>query len=231
MRGASRTYLKHTPGTGWTSAKRIWRASPLQIYPEAPVKVAARPLITDEIILAEQSPQETAAMIAALTPQPEKISEPKVLPPKTPEIPVARSAETPSPDRNTVKAIAQMAKITVQDPAPVLKKRQIIDYVESWRQAWTSKEIEPYIAFYDESFKSSGKDLAQWKVHKAKLNRNYEYISVEISDMNVKLTAGGAIVSFKQLYQSNLFKADGIKTLYLVETESGWKIINETFSD
>jgi hypothetical protein len=53
MRGASRTYLQHLPVQGWTASKRIWRASPLQIYPEAPVKVAAHPFATNEVQLAE----------------------------------------------------------------------------------------------------------------------------------------------------------------------------------
>ena len=66
MRGASRTYLQQLPVQGWTASKRIWRASPLQIYPEAPVKVAAHPLATGEVQLAEQTPEEAAALVAAL---------------------------------------------------------------------------------------------------------------------------------------------------------------------
>ena len=56
MRGASRTYLQYNPAQGWVASKRIWRASTLQIYPESPVKIAAHPLTTGEVQLAEQTP-------------------------------------------------------------------------------------------------------------------------------------------------------------------------------
>jgi len=39
MRGASRLYLKYWPAKGWIASQRIWRTSPLQIYPEAPFKI------------------------------------------------------------------------------------------------------------------------------------------------------------------------------------------------
>ena len=39
MRGASRLYLKYWPAEGWIASQRLWRASPLQIYPELPFKV------------------------------------------------------------------------------------------------------------------------------------------------------------------------------------------------
>ena len=39
MRGASRLYLKYRPSEGWVASQRLWRASPLQIYPELPFKV------------------------------------------------------------------------------------------------------------------------------------------------------------------------------------------------
>jgi hypothetical protein len=49
MSGTSRTYLQYFPAQGWVAGKRLWRASPLQIYPETPVKVAPQPLATDEV--------------------------------------------------------------------------------------------------------------------------------------------------------------------------------------
>jgi hypothetical protein len=262
MRGASRTYLKHIPGMGWTSAKRIWRASPLQIFPEAPIKVAAHPFIKDEIELQDQGPLETAAMVAALNPQPEPAnkvalntrrdeappvpqkppvqaaqkpkagqdSQPVVAKQEIPKTPVARSSNTPAPRHETTIKIAQLQKIEVRPPETSPGKQQIIDFVETWRQAWISQKIEPYIALYDSSFRSGDKDLKGWRKHKTKLNKTYSYISVEISDIDVRWTDSGATVSFKQQYRSNLFRADGIKTLYLVHNDLGWRIKRETFS-
>jgi hypothetical protein len=39
MSGTSRTYLQYFSAQRWIAGKRLWRASPLQIYPETPVKL------------------------------------------------------------------------------------------------------------------------------------------------------------------------------------------------
>jgi len=194
MRGASRAYLQYLPAQGWTASNRIWRASPIKIYPEAVIKVGAHHLETDEIQLAEQTPEEAAVLIAALnsrvkparntvkeekqnpgqqvmaeaTPQAQKkpqvektalLEDKKLYIAKTP---VVQSSPTPSPQAETEKKIEQPQKIEVQASVITRDKQPIIDFIESWRQAWISKQIEPYIAFYDNSFRSGDKNLAEW---------------------------------------------------------------------
>jgi len=262
MRGASRTYIEFLPGQGWSARKRIWRASPLQIYPENPIKVAAQPLLSGEVQLAEQTPDEAAAMIAALSPptgpeqetaginqtaavtmaatsqQPEispkiRTVESKPLPEKVQPEPPVTASETPptiAPMAIAANKIEQQQKIEVAVPGHPRDKQQIIDLVERWRLAWVSKQIEPYIAFYDDSFRNGDKNLAEWKKHKASLNRTYEFISVNISDIKVDWTAEGAAVSFRQEYRSDRYSAIGNKTLFLVHNDLGWKIKREVFS-
>jgi murein L,D-transpeptidase YafK len=262
MRGTSRTYLKYLPAKGWTASKRIWRVSPLQIYPEAPVKVAAHPLATGEVQLAEQTPEEASALVAALSsprkptnniiiekkqnpvrqvipkppsqiqekPQVEKIDLPEDKKQHVTKVVVAQSSPTPSPKTEIEKKIEQPQKIVVQTPVIAKDKQQIIDFVENWRQAWISKQVEPYIAFYDNSFRSGDKDLAGWKKHKANLNKTYAYITVDVSDINVRWTDDGATVSFRQQYSSDRYRATGTKTLYLIYSDLGWKIKREVYS-
>jgi len=261
MRGTSRTYLEYYQNQGWTARKRLWRVSPLQIYPESPVKVAARPLTTGEVQLAETTEAETAAMMAALTPQLIALENPgvkkpfrnvsRIAAPAPPEVQIKslngetgqqpateepvplRTAvipPTPAPQSDVPNRIGQPQNIEVATPVAPRDEQQIVDFVESWRQAWTSKAIEPYIAFYDKSFRSGGKNLAQWKSHKAKLNKTYQFISVNISDIEVNWTSDGASVSFRQEYRSDRYKAKGNKTLHLIYSDRGWKIKRETYS-
>ena len=144
--------------------------------------------------------------------------------------PAAQSPPTPSPQTETEKKIEQPQKIVVQAPAIAKDNQQVIDFVESWRQAWISQEIEPYITFYDSSFRSGDKNLAEWKAHKAKINKTYAYITVDISDINVRWTDHGATVSFRQKYRSDRYSATGNKTLYLIHNDLGWKIKSEVYS-
>ena len=106
--------------------------------------------------------------------------------------PAAQSSPTPSPQTETGKKIEQLQKIVIQPPVIAKSKQPVIDFVESWRQAWISQQIEPYIAFYDSSFKSGDKNLTEWKKHKEKINKSYAYIKVDISNIKVRWTEHGA---------------------------------------
>jgi murein L,D-transpeptidase YafK len=126
--------------------------------------------------------------------------------------------------------IGQTQKIVITSPDVPKDNQQLLEFVENWRQAWVSKQTEPYIAFYDESFKSGDKNLAEWKAHKKNLNKMYAFITVNLSDIKVKRTDGGATVSFRQEYRSDRYSATGNKTLFLIHNSMGWKIKREVYS-
>jgi murein L,D-transpeptidase YafK len=146
-----------------------------------------------------------------------------------PEIKKAPQAQA-APDTIAAKKIEQPQKIMAAAPVIPKDKQQLLDFVESWRQAWVSQETDPYIAFYDKTFRSGGKNLEEWKVHKAKLNKTYAFISVDISNIKVNWTPEGATVSFRQEYRSDLYSATGNKTLFLKYSDHGWKIKSEVYS-
>jgi len=260
MHGESRAYLQKSAAQGWTTGKKIWQATPLQIYPESPVKVAARPFVTGETTIAEHNPQDTAALVAALNspvtpgkPTPDKVQNParqvtakpaqhelrktedkqttltEINKPEVAKVPVTRTALTPSRQKETEKKVAQKM-IEVETPAIIFDRQQILDFVESWRKAWVSQQIEPYIAFYDKSFRSGNRNLAEWKKFKEIINKTYSYITVDISDIKVHRTADGARVSFRQKYLSDHYSSIGNKILYLVHNGSDWKIKSEFYS-
>ena len=239
MHGTSKAYLHFNPVQGWTTGKRIWQASPLQIYPESPVKIAARPFVTDETTISEHEVKDSAASVTYLnspvTPE-EKLSLEKAQNQlreisaelKQHESEKAQDKKTALMRINKPEVVEK--KIEIQPPAIIFDYQQIQNFVERWRKAWVSQQIEPYIDFYDESFKSGNKNLAEWKEHKENINKTYSYISVEISDIKIHRTAEGARVSFRQKYLSDRYNTTGDKILYLVHNGSGWKIKREFYS-
>ena len=263
MRGASRSYLEYVTENGWTTRKRIWRASPLLIYPESQVKIAARPFDMEQVQITGQPVIDSSTMVAALEPagRPDaaKNYEPKEIPvqskpvaaqqPKPASPPIKKSTETPVQKTQVAKAkpesivpIASEKTITEKQPQPKQPiaasvspgfpkdEEEIRKFIENWRQAWVSMKTEPYINHYDATFRQGDKDLLQYKAHKEKLNRTYQFIKVDISQINISWSKKGATVSFQQNYQSDRYKTTGTKTLVLVYQDSGWKIRREMYS-
>jgi murein L,D-transpeptidase YafK len=239
MHGTSKAYLHFNPVQGWTTGKRIWQAGPLQIYPESPVKIAARPFVTDETTISEHEVKDSAASVKYLNSpvtHGEILSLEKAQNPldeisselKQHELEKVQDKKTALMRINKPEVIEK--KMEIQPPAIIFDHQQIQNFVERWRKAWVSQQIEHYIAFYDESFKSGNKNLAEWKEHKKNINKTYSYISVEISDIKIHRTAEGARVSFRQKYLSDRYNTTGDKILYLVHNGSGWKIKGEFYS-
>jgi len=55
--------------------------------------------------------------------------------------------------------------VPAEPPLPLYPRDEklVHDFLESWRQAWESKEIDSYINSYDKSFRQGDKDLVAWK--------------------------------------------------------------------
>jgi murein L,D-transpeptidase YafK len=110
-------------------------------------------------------------------------------------------------------------------PNPLEKIQRLVDH---WGFAWENEDIEKYISFYDRSFRSRGMNVSAWKRHRQKLNRKYQTIGLNISDLKIEiLNEKTARVIFKQDYQADDYRDYGLKTLLLIKRGENWKIKKE----
>lgn len=108
-------------------------------------------------------------------------------------------------------------------------KQKILEFIETWRKAWQSKDMETYIGCYNNSFRHrhGRMDLAAYRAYKDRLNKKYKFIKVDISGVSVSWTKTGAKVSFNQVYRSDQYHAVGRKTLRLAYKNQRWGIERE----
>jgi len=102
-------------------------------------------------------------------------------------------------------------------PRPVImeQEREIRDFIESWRQAWVSQDLEAYMSFYSPNFQSNWFDFRGWKEKKRRLNDRYKNIKVKLSNIYLYRQNGLITAIFNQTYASDGFRSSGIKVLYL----------------
>ena len=129
-----------------------------------------------------------------------------------------------SEDKNPLLTAASRYR-SVTEP-----EQMIQPFLDTWLKAWSAKDIQAYGACYAAEFRSQGKNRKQWLAYKNELNRRYEYISVSAADISHRRSGDAAIVRFRQIYESNTFKAKGIKTLHLRMEAGQWKITREIYS-
>ena len=108
-------------------------------------------------------------------------------------------------------------------------KYEIEDLIDGWLKAWSDRDIRRYGKYYANNFRSQGMNLRSWLKHKKRLNRKYNFINVSKNKLVIKKGKKRAEASFVQTYESNVFKAVGIKRLILIREKGLWKIYRETW--
>lgn len=112
--------------------------------------------------------------------------------------------------------------------AIIEEERRVRDFIESWRQAWESQDLDRYMRHYSVNFQSCWLDHRSWREKKRRLIRRYAGIAVNLGNVYLYRQNGLITAIFTQAYRSDAFRATGIKLLYLKE-EDEYRIYAEDY--
>lgn len=133
----------------------------------------------------------------------------------TPKPPAKPAASKPTPK----------APATTGDP---------LEAVRGWAQAWSRKDVEAYLGFYDKAFQTpGGESRGDWEKLRRQRVLGPKTISVGIDQPRVSREGETrASVTFRQDYRSDRYSSRGTKTLLLGKSEDGrWRILQEKVSN
>jgi tetratricopeptide (TPR) repeat protein len=150
--------------------------------------------------------------------------------PKEPAKPPAAIAAVEPAKPAAEKAAAE--KPAAEKPAAAnAGNAGIIETVNAWAKAWSSKDVDGYLAFYSRDFKTPGGEArAEWE--KARRQRITAPKSIAVSVDSPKVSVGtdgqAASVTFRQGYRSDVIKSTNTtKTLVLAKIDGRWLIQQE----
>ena len=131
---------------------------------------------------------------------------------------------------NTVKAVD---KSTDNKQMGNNSQEDIIAAINTWAQAWSSKNIEQYLASYSETFKpSKGLSRAVWQQQRRERVSKPSKISVELNKVSVVMVdSNNARVRFKQIYRADGAPIRTAKLLFMKKQGSNWLIEQEIASN
>src|SRR5256714_2400205 len=138
----------------------------------------------------------------------------------------AKSAET--------KLAAAKAKSVATKPAEKPARAQgggedVLQTVLAWAGAWTKQNVESYLAFYAQDFKTpKGEARSEWEAARRQRISSPQKIEVVVESPKVTLKdQNNAVVSFRQAYRSDNLNIRSSKTLVMVRNEGRWLIQQE----
>lgn len=108
-------------------------------------------------------------------------------------------------------------------------KHGLQTWIESWRQSWMGKDLDAYMNQYSDRFSGNGMSKKQWRAYKANLAKAYEFIQVELKDVQIFNQGPKIVFRFLQSYKSSRKEDFGSKILYALRKGDRWEIIGETW--
>jgi tetratricopeptide (TPR) repeat protein len=150
----------------------------------------------------------------------------------TPPPSAARTAPAKSVE---TKLAAGRAKSVATKPAEKPARAQdgsgedVLQTVLAWAGAWSKQNVESYLAFYAQDFKTpKGEGRSEWEAARRQRISSPKKIEVAVESPKVTLKdQDNAVVSFRQTYRSDNLNIRSSKTLVMVRNEGRWLIQQE----
>jgi tetratricopeptide (TPR) repeat protein len=141
--------------------------------------------------------------------------------------------------RPSPTAVASAAKepakpVAVEKPKPAApaaadESAEVLKAVNGWAAAWSKKDADGYLSYYAKDFNTPGGEPREaWE--KTRRDRITAPKSISVSLASPKVTMNGsdrATVTFRQTYKSDRLNSNSNKTLVMVKSDGGWKIVEE----
>lgn len=142
---------------------------------------------------------------------------------------VMHQSEANHPTKVIHQTVASKQADTPSEPLSPASKA-VLQALEHWRLAWSSKDMAAYFAAYSDEFQYSDRypTLAKWKDYKTWAMRQRVYIQIDIEHVKTISLADNVIkVTFLQHFKSDTFNSDNRKEMLFRNSDAGWKIIYE----
>ena len=100
-----------------------------------------------------------------------------------------------------------------------------MQFARDWALAWSSRDIERYVQYYDPQ---RFPNWAGFRQQKETTFRNNDSIFVSLENINViSLGENSASIRFRQLYRTERTALSSLKQLDLIRQNGSWRIVNE----
>ncbi|MFM7331636.1 MAG: tetratricopeptide repeat protein [Brachymonas sp.] len=144
-----------------------------------------------------------------------------------PPVVAAAPAAPAAPAASASKPAAAPAAPAVPAAAAEANPDEVRAAVQAWASAWSCKDMGAYLGAYGKDFAAPG-GRKNWEEERRKRILGKTKISVQLSNLDVKVTGNTAQARFKQDYDADSLSINSRKTLDLVREGNRWVIVSES---
>jgi tetratricopeptide (TPR) repeat protein len=167
----------------------------------------------------------SAATVAAATPaKPPAPAAPAVIAPAP--VPTPAPAPTASVAKPAAPASAPTPAVVATPAVATGNEDEIRAAVLAWASAWSRKDLAAYLGAYGKDFDAPG-GRKTWEEERKKRILGKNKISVQLSNLDIKISGNKAQARFKQEYDADSLSVNSRKTLDLARVDNRWVIVRE----
>jgi tetratricopeptide (TPR) repeat protein len=145
--------------------------------------------------------------------------------PTPPVVVVAQSSSLPA----TTMAAAKNDTPPTKSIVSTADEAAVESSVNAWAKAWSDKNMSAYLASYSADFDPPGRQTkSEWAKERESRIVTKNKITVDLSDMTIKIDGSKATARFRQAYKGDSFVSNSRKTLDLVKSNGRWYISKES---
>jgi len=100
--------------------------------------------------------------------------------------------------------------------------------LRDWVASWMAKDVNKYMTFYAKDFAPARMSSAKWITERRRLVGKAGPIEIRLDDVKAAAKGEYVVTSFRQVYTSNDFKDDTLKTLTWRQVNGEWIIFKES---
>ena len=190
----------------------------LQLEGTAPPPAAQLALIRD---LAPTGSAARPATVVATAPTAPPAPAPAAVKPA----PAPPPAVAVAPTQPAAPAAAAPSKAA----APADGAREVEQAVRAWAQAWSERDMGRYLAAYDATFETPGRQSRNaWEQERRARILGKSRITVQLMDLQITVQGQRAVAKFRQDYKADTLAILSRKTLELARTGNRWLIVRES---
>ncbi|MBV1777320.1 tetratricopeptide repeat protein [Burkholderiaceae bacterium DAT-1] len=201
--------------------------SPTTVIKPSPAPAAVQPPAPAPSVAPSVSATKPATPTPTPTLPPVAAAKPKPKPSETPAVTGKPSAVTPAPTPAPPPAATAQTPQPAKPEAAHRMEQDIVHAVNAWADAWESKKVSAYLAYYSKSFKPAGMSRTEWEKQRRERIEGARKIVVKVSGVKVKIEGDRATVHFVQKYRSDRLDTSTGKTLVLERIGDRWLIREE----
>jgi tetratricopeptide (TPR) repeat protein len=113
-------------------------------------------------------------------------------------------------------------------PSGNIDRDAVLNVVNGWASAWSTKNVKGYLGFYANDFETpGGLSRKAWAEERRSRIAGKGRINIKVESPEVAVNGNTATVKFRQMYVSDRLKVSSRKTLVLTRHGSNWQIKQE----